>query len=245
MRNIWTIALREYKLYFSTPIAYVVAGVILSVVGGFFYLNIVAATQQPQYVPGVEVVIGPMASVLIFSIPAITMRLISEEQRLGTIELLLTAPVRDWEVVVGKWLGALLFMATIIAFTLIYPIMLNNMVDPGIDQGPLITGYLGTILLTSAFIAIGVAVSSFFSNQVATFITSLGVTLLLWWLIGFFANFSTSRFAEVLRYLDFNGHFSATMVRGILDLKDVVFFVSITALGLIVGAVSLEMRRWR
>jgi len=90
-----------------------------------------------------------------------------------------------------------------------------------------------------------VAVSSFFSNQVATFITSLGVTLLLWWLIGFFANFSTSRFGEVLRYLDFNGHFSSTLVRGVIDLKDVVFFVSVTALGLIVGAVSLEVRRWR
>ncbi|MEJ2304635.1 MAG: ABC transporter permease subunit, partial [Anaerolineales bacterium] len=144
MRNIWTIARREYKLYFSTPAAYMVAFMILLVLGVIFYANLTAAALQ-QSAPTVETIIGPFITLLLFGTPAITMRLIAEEQRMGTIELLLTAPVRDYEMVLGKWLGGFLFMLTLIAVTLVFPLILNAMVDPGIDQGPLLSGYLGLV----------------------------------------------------------------------------------------------------
>src|SRR3990172_3737866 len=168
MRNIWTIASREYKLYFSTPAAYMIAFMILLVLGVIFYANISAAAFQ-QTAPGVEVIIGPFITLLLFGIPAITMRLIAEEQRMGTIELLLTAPLRDYELVIGKWLGGLLFILTLVALTWIFPFVLNALVDPGIDQGPLLSGYLGILLICAALVAIGVMISSFFSNQIAAF----------------------------------------------------------------------------
>ena len=120
MRNIWTIAKREYKLYFISPVAYVIAFLFLIWIGRIFFLNMKDAIQQAMYqpyVPTATVAIGPMILILVFTMPAITMRLLAEEQRSGTIELLLTAPVRDWDVVVGKWLGAFLYMLTLLVIT--------------------------------------------------------------------------------------------------------------------------------
>ena len=111
------------------------------------------ATYQ-AYAPSVQIVISPMVTLLIFVLPAVTMRSISEEMRMGTMELLLTAPVKDWELVVGKWLGAFLFMLTLLAVTWVFPIVLNFLVTPGIDQGILLTGYLGLALMVASIIAI-------------------------------------------------------------------------------------------
>jgi ABC-2 type transport system permease protein len=132
MFNIWTIARREYKAYFASPVAYIVAFLILAVVGGLFTASVFFTMQAMGQVPppGVQVVTGTLMFLLVFACPALTMRLLSEEQRLGTMELLLTAPVRDWELVVGKWLGSFLFVLTLIALTLIYPVVLNALVDP-------------------------------------------------------------------------------------------------------------------
>ncbi len=244
MRNIWTIASREYKLYFSTPAAYMVAFMILLVLGVIFYANISAAVLQ-QTAIGVDVIIGPFITLLLFGTPAITMRLIAEEQRMGTIELLLTAPVRDYElIVVGKWLGGFLFMITLIAVTWIYPIILNVLVDPGIDQGPLLTGYLGVILISASLVAIGVAVSSFFSNQIAAFFATVGVYLVLW-LVSLPSQSLGAFGSDLIRYLDFSEHFYGTLFRGIIDLQDVVYYLSLTALALFFGSVVVETRRWR
>jgi ABC-2 type transport system permease protein len=243
MRNIWTIALREYKLYFATPAAYMVAFMILLVLGVIFYANVAAAVFQ-QFAPGVDVIIGPLITLLLFATPAITMRLIAEEQRMGTIELLLTAPVRDYELVVGKWLGGFLFMLTLVAITWVYPFILNFLVDPGIDQGPLLTGYLGVVLISAALVAIGVAISSLFSNQIAAFFATLGVFLLLW-LISLPSQAMGATGGELLRYLDFSEHFYSTLFRGVIDLRDIVYYLSITALALFLGTVAVETRRWR
>ncbi|MBN2501772.1 MAG: ABC transporter permease subunit [Anaerolineales bacterium] len=249
MRNIWTIAKREYKYYLSTPIAYLIAGLILFALGVLFALLLVESLQPGStYVPQVEVFISWLYfPLLFFSLPALTMRLLSAEQRDGTIEMLMTAPVRDYEIVVGKWLGAFLLMLSILAVTWVYPIIINQMVSPGIDQGPLLSGYLGLLLVASAAIAMGVGISSFFSNQIATFFVTIVAFLMFYFFFSFgFADpTNTSAFAQVMRYLDFGGHFQDTMMRGIIDLADVVFFVSFTALWLVVGAVSLETRRWR
>jgi ABC-2 type transport system permease protein len=243
MRNIWTIAQREFRLYFSTPIAYMVAFMILLVLGFIFYANLAAAMVQ-GFAPGVDAVLNPLVTLLLFGVPAITMRLIADEQRMGTIELLLTAPVRDYELVVGKWLGGFLFLLILIVVTLIFPFVLNNLVDPGIDQGPLLTGYLGLILLSAALVAIGVAVSALFSNQIAAFFATLGVLLLLW-LIGMPAQAMGSVGGGLLSYLDFSSHYYQTLYRGVIDLADIVYYLSVTALALFLGTMVVEVRRWR
>jgi ABC-2 type transport system permease protein len=138
MRNVWIIARREYKLFFISPTAYVVAFFFMILLGWFFYSAlrdaIIQAAYQP-YAPGVQIIISPLVTLLLFVMPAITMKSIAEEMRMGTMELLLTAPVKDWELVVGKWLGAFLFMLSLLVVTWIFPIVLNFLVKPGIDQG--------------------------------------------------------------------------------------------------------------
>ncbi|MEW5869512.1 MAG: ABC transporter permease [Chloroflexota bacterium] len=248
MRNIWVIAKREFKLYLSSPVAYVVTFVILLILGIFFFLNVQVASQQQGFVPGADSTLIPLATMLVLLMAGITTRLLAEEQRLGTIELLLTAPVRDWELVVGKWLGAFMLILVIIAITAIYPALLHfQLVDPGIDMGPVISGYLGIVLLSAALVGIGVAVSAMFNNQIAAFLTTMGVMVFVWWIIGPIAQVAgpMSKNASLLTYLDFQEHFISNLVRGVLDLSDIVYFLSVTVLTLFVGSVLVETRRWR
>jgi ABC-2 type transport system permease protein len=181
MRNIWTITRREYKSYFKSPIAYATAFFFFGLIGYFFYRDITVAYLQGG-TPGVQTIIVPLVNFLIFTMPSITMRTLSEEYKMGTMELLLTAPIRDAELVIGKWLGGLLFIISLVFVTLIYSVILNKLVDPGIDQGLLTSGYLGLILMVSALMAIGVMISSFTSNQIVAFIISLFLVLLLWFI---------------------------------------------------------------
>ena len=247
MRNIWTIAKREYKIYFSSPLAYIVMLIMFSVIGVIFALNIINLTSNPfglNQAPDISIVTGPMAFLLVFSAPALTMRLLADEQRIGTLELMLTAPVRDWELVVGKWFGSFLFILTIIAISLIFPYTLNSMVTPGIDQQLMLSGYLGIILVAGAFLAIGVSISAMFSNQFAAFFLSMGLLVILWFLIGIPAQiFFTG--GEIFDYLNMNSRFYNSLNQGIINLSDIVYFLSITALGLFIGSAAIESRRWR
>jgi len=247
MRNIWTIAKREYKIYFSSPLAYIVMLIIFAVIGGIFALNIINLTSNPfgmNQAPDATIVTGPMAFMLVFSAPALTMRLLADEQRMGTLELMLTAPVRDWELVVGKWFGSFLFVLTIIGFSLVFPLILNGMIDPGLDQQLMLSSYLGIILISAAFLSIGVSISAMFSNQFAAFFLSMGVLVILWFLIGIPAQiFFTG--GEIFDYLNMNARFYGSLNRGVINLSDIVYFLSITALGLFIGTVSIETRRWR
>jgi ABC-2 type transport system permease protein len=247
MRNIWTIAKREYKIYFSSPLAYIVMLIIFGVIGVIFALNIINLTNNPfgvNQAPDTTIVTGPMAFMLVFSVPALTMRLLADEQRMGTLELMLTAPVRDWELVVGKWLGSFLFVLTIIVFSLIFPFILNNMITPGIDQQAMLASYLGIILVSAAFLSIGVSISAMFSNQFAAFFLSMGVLVIIWFLIGIPAQiFFTG--GDFFEYLNMNDRFYNSLNQGIINLSDIVYFLSVTALGLFIGSVVIETRRWR
>jgi len=243
MRNIWLIARREVKLYFISPVAYAVAFLVLLVLGIIFYGNIVYAANA-NYAPGVDIVLSPMVTLFLFSIPAITMRTLADEQKSGTLELLLTAPIRDWELIVGKWLGSFIFVAIIIAVTLIYPYAINQMVKPSIDQGTVLSGYLGLLLMTGSFTAIGVFASSLYSNQIAAFFTSLGI-LMAFWLIGLPSQALGGSGSAILQYLTITSHFSNSFLQGIIDLKDVLYYISLIALALFLGASSVESRRWR
>ncbi len=244
MRNLWVIAKREYNHFFISPIAYLVALTILLFLGIRFFIIIQVAAMQ-QYAPNVADVVGPLFMLLIFTVPAISMRSLSEEARNGTLELLLTAPVRDWEVVVGKWLGGFLFLLTIILVTWFFPIILNTIIDPGIDQGLMVAFYLGITLVAAAFIAIGVMASSFFSNQIAALFATLGLLFVLL-LIGDGSQIMGAAGSNsLLAYLDIDNHFYNSFMRGIIELKDVVYYLSVTALSLFIGSAMVEMRRWR
>src|SRR5512146_2623769 len=177
MRNIWTIARREYSRFFTSPVAYVVAFVFLLTLGIMFSLTVLVFSQNalngsfggPPQAPDISGITGTFTFLMVLCIPALTMRLVADENRMGTMELLLTAPVRDWELIVGKWLGGFLFMLTIIAASLIYPLILNSLESPGIDQPQMMLSYLGIILIAAAFLALGVGVSAIFTNQIAAF----------------------------------------------------------------------------
>ncbi len=246
MRNVWIIARREYKLFFISPIAYVVAFFFMILLGWFFYSAlrdaIIQSTYQ-AYAPTVQIVISPLVTLLLFVMPAITMRSIAEEMRMGTMELLLTAPVKDWELVVGKWLGAFLFMLTLLAITWIFPIVLNFLVKPGIDQGILISGYLGLVLMVASLVAIGVFISSLFNSQVVVFLISLAIVL-VFWLVRPASTTTAGLGSQILSYLNFIDHY-LNFYQGTIDLSDIVYYLSLTSLGLFLGTVSVEIRRWR
>jgi len=248
MRNIWTIAKREYDYYFITPIAYVVAFVLLGILGAYFAFIIVYFTQNSFQLngntPSMSDIAGLFAFLMVLAIPILTMRLVAEENRMGTIELLLTAPIKDFELIMGKWLGSFLFMLTLILVTLAYPIILNSLIDPHIDWGILASTYLGLILVAASLLSIGVGISAIFSNQIAALMGTFGVGLFLWWLVGIPANLITSTAGDIFQYLTMNGHVTS-LIDGKINLSDISYFLSLIALGLFTGTTAVEMRRWR
>ena len=167
----------------------------------------------------------------------------ADEHRNGTLELLLTAPIHEWELVVGKWLGSFIFVLIIIAITFIYPIVLNSLVTPGIDQGVTMANYLAITLVAAAFLAIGTAISSFFDNQFAAFFATLAVLFFLWLVIGW-PSVVMQGSGGIFDYLSMSKHF-ASMQTGIIALSDIVYYLSLTALGLFLGTVAVEVRRWK
>ena len=243
MRNIWTIAKRELRQYFNSPIAYAVMFLVMLVQGLIFYVNYYFSSLQ-QYVPDIRMILSPMVTIFMFTTPAITMRLLADEQKSGTLEVLMTKPIRDHELIVGKWLGAFLFYLLIIVFTWVYPLILSFMVKPGIDLGLVLAGYLGIILMVAAFIAVGVFASSLFSNQIAVFFTTLGI-LLLFWLIDYPGQAFGGAAGSVMQYLGLTGHFFNSFYNGVIEVKDLIYYLSMTILALFLGSASIESRRWR
>lgn len=248
MRNIWTIARRELKLYFASPVAYIIGLLILLISGIYFVLVIYLASRSTysgysSTAPGPDLVVGLLVFLLLFAVPALSMRLMADENRNGTLELLLTTPIHEWELVIGKWLGSFLFVLSIILVTLIFPIVLNSLITPGIDQGLMMANYLAIILVSAAFLAIGTAFSCFFNNPFAAFFATLGMLFFMWMVIGWPAAVMQSG-GEVFDYLSLQEHFSS-MQNGIVKLSDIVYFLSLTVLGLFLGATAVETRRWK
>jgi ABC-2 type transport system permease protein len=248
MRNIWTIARREIKLYFASPIAYIVGLLIFLITGIYFVLTVYLASQAAYTsgsatAPGPDLIVGLMVFLFLFAVPALSMRLMADEHRNGTLELLLTAPIHEWELVIGKWLGSFLFVFLIIVITFIYPIVLNGLVTPGIDQGLMMANYLAITLIAAAFLAIGTAISAFFNNQFAAFFATLAVLFFLWVVIGWPAVVMQGS-GGIFNYLSMSTHFTS-MQAGTVALSDLVYYLSLTALGLFLGTVAVEIRRWK
>lgn len=237
MRNTGTIALKEIKSYLTSPMAYVVTGIFL-VLTGTFFTTYLAATQYTDTSIRGFVESGNILLLLFAAI--LTMRLIAEERKLGTWELLLTAPVRDTEVIMGKFLGSLAVLVGMLVLTLYYPILLIIMGDP--DMGPIGTSYLGLFLLGSASLAVGIFASSLTSNQIVAAVVAGGILFALWF-VGMAANFVPEALGEVLSYLSLSYHFN-DFIRGIVDTRAIIYYISVTALFLYLAIRSLETSRW-
>jgi len=248
MNNIWTIAKREYDNYFNGPLAYVVMLAVLLPLGIYFSLLLFFTSQQGMFgggaAPDITPINGLFAFLMIFLSPALTMRLLSDEARMGTLELLLTAPVRDFELVAGKWLGAFLFVLGLALLTLVYPLIINNFVSPGIDWMVILSSYIGLILITAALLALGTGISAIFTNQFAAFFVTLGLFFFLWFMVNLPASYLDAG-GDVLNYLSLSNHFSQSMNNGTINLGDIVYYLSLIALGLFTGTTAVEIRRWR
>jgi ABC-2 type transport system permease protein len=245
MRTMWTIAKKEYQSFFHTPIAYVIGVVVFLVLGIYYWLQLSWAIQSQSFIPEISSILDLLLFPMFFiAVPVLTMRTVADENRTGTLELLMTAPVRDWELIVGKWLGTYLFLLTLIAITWIYPLVLNLLVEPGIDQSLLVANYLGLCLFTAALTAIGVFISSLFKNQIAALITSLGVIILLW-ILSSPAQLMTGFGADLLNYLSITNHYYETFRIGIVNLKDIIYYLSLTFFTLFLATRAIEARRWK
>jgi ABC-2 type transport system permease protein len=247
MRNIWTIAKREYDNYFNSPLAYVVAFAILLPMGIYFSLIMFVSSQQAMMggpAPETAPINWLFVFLMIFLSPALTMRLLSDEARMGTLELLLTAPIRDFELVAGKWLGSFLFVLSIAVLTVVFPIIINNYVTPGIDWMVVLSSYLGMLLVCAALLALGTGISAIFTNQFAAFFVTLGLFFFLWFMVSLPANYLPQG-GDVLNYFSLSTHFSQSMNNGTINLGDIVYYLSLIALGLFAGTTAVEARRWR
>jgi ABC-2 type transport system permease protein len=235
--NTFNIAWKETKLYFGTPAAYIVGAMFLGLTGVFFVADVTAPFAEA----GVRGIVDWASFFIIFLAPLLTMRLLAEEQKLGTLELLLTSPVRDWEVVLGKYIASFLILAAILAVTLYYVVIIYSFGDP--DTGPVLSGYLGLLLYGAAALAIGLLGSSLSSNQIVAAVVGIAILLMLSF-VNLIADIVTGVASEVFNGMSMNEHI-VDFSRGVIDTSSLVFFLSLTAVFLFLTIRSLETRRWR
>jgi ABC-2 type transport system permease protein len=254
MKNALIICRKELNSYFASPIAYLLMGFFALVFGFFFYqatrIFVVVGMQSQMMGRGMpmdvnESIIRPLltnASVIIlFLIPMISMRLFAEEKRSGTIELLLTSPVRDIEIILGKWLAALIMLACVLAFSAINILLLFAYGKP--DWKPILVGYLGLLLQGGCMLAIGAFISTLTRNQIIAGGATFGVLLLLW-VLDWTSAYESSTAAKVASYASVMVHFEP-FSKGVLDTKDVIFYLTFIFFGLFLTARSMESLRWR
>ena len=253
MRNIAAIAQREVNAYFVSPIAYVLIGFFALLFGWFFYVPLAFFVQQssqmgmnPTQALNInQMLVGPTLMnttvIMLFLFPLITMRTYAEEKRSGTIELLLTSPVTDVEIIIGKFLGAILLYAAMLAVTLIHIAILFIFGDP--EWKPIATGYLGLLLMGGCFLSLGLFISSLTKNQIVAAMATFAVFLMLW-VINWISTFVGPTTQTVLQYLSLTEHFD-DFAKGIIDTKHVIYYLSFMAFGLFLTVKSVDSERWR
>jgi ABC-2 type transport system permease protein len=253
MRNVLTIFRKELKSYFASPVAYAVMGFYALLVGYFFYIYVAGFVFRGIQAEGRgfpmdvnEWVIRPLlmntSVVGLFLIPMITMRLFAEEKRSGTIELLATSPVRDIEIILGKWAAALVLYACMLTIAALSISTLFFYGKP--DVPPILTGFLGLLLQGGCLLAIGTFLSTTTRNQIIAAAATFGVSLLLWVMDWPATVDPSAAWSKALGYLSVITHLEP-FTKGVIDTKDVIFFVSMIFLGLFLTARSMESLRWR
>lgn len=235
IRNILTIARREIRSSFNSPVAYVVIIVFLAIIGWFFSTNLFVMN-----IASMRVVFELVPIVFLFFVPAITMRLIAEEKKAGTLELLTTRPVRDSEIILGKFLAAWALLATALLPTLVYVAILASL-GP-LDLGPVLSGYLGLLLMGGVYIGIGLFASSLTENQIVAFIIGF-LMVLAFFLIDKVLIYMPEGLTSTLEYLGVDYHFS-NIARGVVDSRDIIYFASLLGLSLLMATISLQRRKW-
>jgi len=251
MRNVVAIADKELRSYFASPIGYVLVGFFALLFGWFFYIYLGFFIRNSQQMQGgaapnvnqdmISGLLQNAAVIILFALPMITMRTYSEEKRSGTIELLLTSPLTDMQIILGKFIGAMGLYASMLAVTLIYIAILFLLGKP--EWRPIATGYLGLLLMGGCFISVGLLISSLTKNQiVAGFMTF--VVFLMLWVINWIGESSSTTTRELVNYLSVTEHLN-DFVRGILDTKHVVYYLSFITFGLFLTAKSVDSERWR
>ena len=254
MRNTWIICRKELGSYFVSWIAYVLLTLFAAAFGFFFWtlVTVFVVEGMEMQMRGQmypmnlnEQIIRPLlmnVSVIgLFMIPLITMRLFAEEKRNGTIELLATSPIRDLEIIIGKWLAALILYSSLLLLTALNLAFLFRYGNP--DWKPLAIAYLGLLLQAGALLAIGAFISTLTKNQIIAGAATFVVCLLLY-VFGWVEGFETSTWAHVLAYTSVATHFDS-FARGVIDSKDAIFYLTVIFLGLFFTARSMESLRWR
>jgi ABC-2 type transport system permease protein len=256
MSNILAIANKELRSYFASPIAYIVIG-LFALLYGWFFVAIMAyfvrssmqmgqfGMQGPQSMNVNQQLIRPLLQnvtiLVLFLMPMITMRTYSEEKRSGTIELLLTSPLTDFEIIMGKFLGALALYAVMLAVTLIHLAILFIYGRP--EWKPVLTAYLGLLLLGGCFLATGLFISSLTKNQIVAGMVTFAVFLFLW-VITWMGSFSGPTVDKLTNYLSIIDHFD-DFGKGVIDTTHVIYYVSFIIFGLFLTAKSVDSERWR
>jgi len=250
MTNVLAIAGKELRSYFASPIAYVVIGFFALMFGFFFYSLLLYFDRQSLQAAGQAVNVNEQflrpvflnaTVIFLFVLPLVTMRTYSEEKRSGTIELLLTAPLTDLQIILGKFLGAMGLYAAMLAITLVHVGLLFVFGNP--EWRPVVTTYLGLLLMGGCFISVGLLISSLTKNQIVAGMITFGVFLMLW-VINWIASFMGPTTQQVLNYLSITDHLD-DFTKGIIDTKHLVYYVSFITFGLFLTARSVDTERWR
>jgi len=254
MSNAITIARKELRAYFASPIAWVVIGLFALMFGFFYYSLLLYFDRQAMQAGGFgggptvnvnEQFLRPVfmnaTVIFLFVLPMVTMRTYAEEKRSGTIELLLTAPLTDFQIIFGKFLGAMGLFASMLAITLVHIGILFIFGNP--EWRPIVTTYLGLLLMGGCFISLGLLISSLTKNQIVAGMITFGVFLMLW-VINWLASFFGPTTQQVLNYLSFTDHLD-DFTKGVIDTKHLVYYVSFITFGLFLTARSVDTERWR
>jgi ABC-2 type transport system permease protein len=253
MRNVLAIAGKELRGYFASPIGYVLVGFYALLFGWFFYTLVAFFERQSmQMMAGQggslnvnQMLITPLLMnatvIMLLVFPLITMRTYAEEKRSGTIELLLTSPITDLQIILGKFLGALALFAAMLAVTVVHMALLFMFGTP--EWKPIATGYLGLLLMGGSFLSLGLFISSLTRNQIVAGMITFSVFLLLW-VINWVSTFVGPTAQTILNYLSITEHFD-DFAKGIIDTKHVVYYLSFIAMGLFLTMKSVDSERWR
>jgi ABC-2 type transport system permease protein len=237
------IARRELKSYFDSPIAYIVIGTFLLVTGWMFFSTLFLREQADMRTLFWPTPFSP-AMLLVILTPAISMRLVAEERKTGTIELVTTMPVRDSEVVLGKFLAALGLVTVALALTVVYAVTVDAISTPAtsnsadLDWGPVVSGYLGMLLFCSALLAIGLLCSTWTDNQIVAFIIALLICGFLYFVYFLLHFFVPTSIAKVVEFISISSHLE-NMARGVVDSRDVLYYLTLTAGALFLAERSL------
>ena len=237
--NVGAIAWRELRAFLVSWMGWIVTALVVIPVTVLGYLGPVLGSQSAS----MDGVFSWVPVWMLFAMPLYTMRLLAEERSSGTLEVTLTAPVRDWELVLGKWLGVLLFYLGSIAFTVVYLLLLIRDTSGHLDYGPILTGYVGLVLVGMTFSAVGVLASSLTRNQIIAAVVAM-VALVVLWVLGTLGVFLQPPASDIIDYAGGGSRFSAFQ-QGELQLRDVVYFLTVTAAALFIATRVLDSRRWK